>query len=681
VVAGTGLSDPSLRHLMGRLAVIEARVVDAVARRRRTDPDPDDGFRGLYLTDEHVDRLLGDRPALSLAGGPAESLLTDVEADLDPNGSPVRLHALRDEFDLDAIDVDTLLAALAPDLDPRFEKLFGYLHDDVTRRRASVGLAIELAGATPLDAAARSRFGTDAPLVRHGLLVVDDLDRPFLTRSLRVPDRVTAHLLGEQRPDPVLAAGLRTPPPVATPEGDRIARALAAGVRLVHCRQPPGAWTAAIARCALGADGCLVVDVPESPTDPGDQGPLVAAAVREARLSGRVLVLGPVDNLDASTLIRATRSAGRLVLHGSGPWDPSWSAEGVLGLDLHELARRPAAQMWQAAVGDTADSAAVAAFRLAPDQIDRAVAAARSRAAADGIPVDDSLLAAGARMQNATGLGRLARRIEPSVDWDDLVVPPPVLDSLQHLADRVRWRDLVLGDWGLRRAGGRGEGISGLFAGEPGTGKTMAAEVIAGALGLDLYVIDLSAVIDKYIGETEKNLERIFAGAEGVNGVLFFDEADAIFGKRSEVSDAHDRYANVEIAYLLQRMERFDGVAILATNLLANVDDAFARRLSVVVNFARPDVAERRHLWQKSLAGVPLAGDVDFDLCATSFDLTGGEIRNVAVTAAYFAASEDGAVDMRRVVRAVQLEFRKIGRLYAPGEFDAFLPTVSEAAL
>ena len=195
----------------------------------------------------------------------------------------------------------------------------------------------------------------------------------------------------------------------------------------------------------------------------------------------------------------------------------------------------------------------------------------------------------GARAQNAAGLERLAHRIDPEVGWDDLVLPAIVSGQLRELATRARHRDLVLGDWRMRPGGGRGEGVTALFAGDSGTGKTMSAEVIAGSLGLDLYTVDLAMVVDKYIGETEKNLERIFEEASGVNAVLLFDEADAIFGKRSEVRDAHDRYANIESAYLLQRMESFDGLAILTTNLRANIDDAFTRRLDAIVDFPVPD--------------------------------------------------------------------------------------------
>jgi ATPase family associated with various cellular activities (AAA) len=684
--------DASLVHLLGRLAVLEARVRQAVADRRRADPDPDDAFRGLYLTDVHVDRLLEDLAAMRVsdpAGVAAtEALSKAVETaadDAEAAGFTPRLRRLAREFDLSPFDVDVLVAALAPDLEPRFEKLFGYLHDDVTRRRASVGLAIRFAGAGPLDQVARGRFDPAAPLMRAGLLATEDLDRPFLTRALRVPDRVTSHLLGSEEMDGALLAVLRRPPAVRAPEGEQLVRALDAGVRVVYCRQPPGMWCPAIVIGALADRGreALVVDLSAQPSE--DVAELLRVAVREARLLGRVLVVGPLDGLDRAA-VRQTAAGGDLpvVLYGSASWDPAWSESGALGLDLHGLARRPQPALWAEALPDGLTeldgSRQLAAFRLSPEQVFRAVTAARSHAAADGTTLTHRHVSAGVRMQNGAGLGRLARRVEPAVGWSDLVLPPAGLAGLRHLTDRVRWRDRVLGDWRLRRAGGRGEGVTALFAGEPGTGKTMAAEVVAGDLGLDLYVIELSTVVDKYVGETEKNLERVFSGAEGVNGVLFFDEADALFGKRSEVSDARDRYANLEVAYLLQRMESFDGLAVLATNLRANLDEAFARRLSLVVEFARPDLTRRQALWAKSLAAVPLADDVDLDFCAAAFEVAGGDIRNIAVPAAYLAAAEGGVVDMRRLIRAVRHEYRKLGRLCVESEFGPYYQMLSDVA-
>jgi SpoVK/Ycf46/Vps4 family AAA+-type ATPase len=215
----------------------------------------------------------------------------------------------------------------------------------------------------------------------------------------------------------------------------------------------------------------------------------------------------------------------------------------------------------------------------------------------------------------------------------------------------------------MRRGGGRGCGVTALFAGDSGTGKTMAAEVIAEDLGLELYTVNLATVVDKYVGETEKNLERIFTEASGVSAVLLFDEADAIFGKRSEVRDAHDRYANIESAYLLQRMETFDGLAVLATNFRANLDDAFTRRLDIVVDFPVPDERARLELWQKCLAPPVPCDTVDLDYYATEFAISGGNIRSVAVTAAYLAAAEDKAICDAHLAAAIRQEYRKLGRL------------------
>jgi SpoVK/Ycf46/Vps4 family AAA+-type ATPase len=238
------------------------------------------------------------------------------------------------------------------------------------------------------------------------------------------------------------------------------------------------------------------------------------------------------------------------------------------------------------------------------------------------------------------------------------------VDELHDLAARAIHRAQVIHGWRMRPGGGRGAGLTALFCGDSGTGKTMSAEVIAADLGLDLYVVDLATVVDKYIGETEKNLERIFSQAAGVNAVLLFDEADAIFGKRSEVHDARDRYANLEIAYLLQRMESFDGIAILTTNLRGNVDEAFTRRLDSVVQFTRPDVADRLRLWEHSLgATLPRAADLNLSALATKYDMSGGEIRSAAVTAAYHAAAAGTQVSQASLVGAIEREYRKFGRL------------------
>ncbi len=346
-----------------------------------------------------------------------------------------------------------------------------------------------------------------------------------------------------------------------------------------------------------------------------------------------------------------------VVMIGTRNWDPMWSEDPPLVLDAPELS--PPDGSFEGL-----------SLRLTPEQAQRAHLAAELLAVAEGTMPTVEHLAVGARAQNAGGLERLALRIPPRAGWDDLVVPVEVMGQLRDLASRVRHRDTVLGEWGLDRGAAKGTGVTALFAGSSGTGKTLAAGVVASELELDLYVIDLATVVDKYIGETEKNLDRIFGEADRVNGVLLFDEADAIFGKRSEVQDARDRYANVEVAYLLQRMERFDGVAILTTNLRANIDEAFLRRLDVLVDFPSPDEDLRLRLWERHLPrSLPRDDTVDLGFLASSFDLAGGNIRNIALSGAFLAAANGGQVTMEHLVQATAHEYRKLGRLCVPSEF------------
>jgi len=240
-----------------------------------------------------------------------------------------------------------------------------------------------------------------------------------------------------------------------------------------------------------------------------------------------------------------------------------------------------------------------------------------------------------------------------------------------EMVSMVQSRPQVLEGWGLGRKLTAGAGVSALFSGDPGTGKTLAAQIMAHELGIDLYRIDLSTVVSKYIGETEKNLEKIFREASESNAILFFDEADSIFGKRSEVKDAHDRYANIEVGYLLQRMEDYSGVAILATNLRANLDEAFTRRLQFIINFPFPDEAYRQRIWKVLMPpDLPVAEDLDFGLMADRFKVAGGSIRNIIVSAAYLAAADGGVVTMDHLMHGTRREYQKMGRLLHDADFS-----------
>ena len=700
----TAVTDASLIHVLRRLELIEARVRAAVARRRTTDPETDDRFRGLYISQAHVDRLLAEKSAPIAPDAAAAKAREEIEAAADAaeqEGTTVRLRRLARTFRLDEIDIELLLIAMAPDVDPRFERLYGYLQDDVSRRRASVGLGLELCGLPSSSAYARSRLAPGAPLVDEYLVQVEEGDRPVLTRSLRVPDRVAAHLLGSNMPDPVVAALVSVSlPPGARGSGWGASEAAMlvrwmqnesptpasgggqGGGRLAYIRERPGASGAALASSAFAQVGrpTLALDLERLRTE--DDVALVAAlTAREAGLTGAGVVAGPVEVLIARGLpaVRAfSEMPAMVVLVGARSWDPGWARDVpyICEAPIPDAAQR--AELWRRNLnGDTPPgldlAGTLAQFRLTAEQVYRAARAARMEAHAREAALDEDQLKAGARAQNAAGLERLARRVQPAVNFADLVLPPETMAQLKELLTRARYREQVLDVWKMGGPSTRRRGLTALFAGPSGTGKTMAAEVLAGELGLDLYTVDLATVVDKYVGETEKNLDRIFAEAERVNGVILFDEADALFGKRSEVSDAHDRYANVEVAYLLQRMEMFEGIAILATNLRANLDEAFTRRLDSLVDFPEPEEDYRRQLWVRSLGTVmPRDSELDLDFLAGSFKLAGGGIRNIVVAAAYAAAERGEPLAMADLIRSTQREYLKMGRLCVESEFGPY---------
>jgi SpoVK/Ycf46/Vps4 family AAA+-type ATPase len=335
----------------------------------------------------------------------------------------------------------------------------------------------------------------------------------------------------------------------------------------------------------------------------------------------------------------------------------------------------------EAVLGEAADRDQLTElFALSFPQIRAVVAEVRRAMEATGRRLTPAALMASARKHSHRELAAKAELIEPSRIWSDLVLHDDAAAQLQELCNRVRRRHRVLERWGFGRSP-RGVGVTALFVGISGTGKTLAAEVVASELGLNLYRIDLSGVVSKYVGETEKNLESIFRGAEQSNAVLLFDEADALFGKRSAVRDAHDRYANVEIAYLLQRLESYPGVAILTTNLSDNLDPSFARRLAYTVHFPFPGPLERQRIWETVWPpDAPLAPDVQWKWLAERFKLTGGNIRNVALAAACLVEDDGGAIGMTHILHALRREYQKMGKALTDGEISRVGTMVQAAA-
>jgi hypothetical protein len=641
-VAGIRAPPPSL-------ATIDELLRDAVAVVAATDPAPTDPFRGLYISDD-------------------AALQTATE--LDGGGVGETLDGVGRALGLDALDTALLALCVAPDLDPRYGRLVAYLHDDVTRRRASPRLLARLLGGPQAPPAPMlARLAADAPLRRSGALrmVGDDPLVPVAERALIVDELLVAHLLGARldavaAPDGVRDVALLAPDPGRADVRERLARLLAEGERAVlACVGPDAEQLLAHAAAA----GLVVIAAARLGDDE-----LCARARMRALLSGSLLVVGDIDGLGDEELPRFAAALDRLdgprVL--VGPRDAHvalLSSVAVHAVEVPELTADERRALWRDQLPPEAADGVADRFLLSAGQIADAGALARARAHERGLAAlgeDDALAAA--REISRRSLGDLAVRLSAPWTWDDLVLPDRDLAVLRSIVAFVRHRDRVLDDWGFGALDACSGGLVALFAGESGTGKTMAAQVVANDLGLDAYRVDLAGVVSKYIGETEKNLDSVFRTAEHSNAVLVFDEADALFGKRSAVTDARDRYANLEVAYLLQRVETYPGVVILTTNLRQDVDQAFLRRLDFAIDFPVPGPAERVRLWRRHLPpAAPLQDGIDLDRLARAHPLPGGAIRNCARAAAFAAADDGGVIALAHLEHAVALELRKLGRL------------------
>lgn len=706
--------DISLNHLQLELARIDLMLQRELKRWQQAGESLNEAFRGLFVSDARAKALLA-RPfatswgqlaalppdeahAFTLAeaelAGQIQSLLDTAQS----QGQVTRLQYVAKAFDLDQFELDTLLVCLAPALDLRYELIYGYLQDDVTRKRPGVSLVLDLLAEPGPERLQRlSYFAPGASLFKYRLLELDNPAAagapPLLGQTLRLDETVLALLLGEYRPHPDLGAHAS----LIWPEVDEADRLLAAESWpelervAAEVEQPvvifygPDrvAWQATARLLAASLERLLLTVDLEAVVKAG-LAPLEALelALRDARLTGAIPCLTGwdaclADEVPPPELLARLCACDDLVLVAG---EKSWQAGGIdrdrpmlwfefsapayeqrLALWQHYLALLPGAD---AGLEELDIGAVTGQFVLTAGQIRDVTAAALDRAVQRGDRLTTEDLLAAARSQSNPRLASLARKIVPRYYWEDIILPADQLAILREIVATVRGRPLVLGQWGIGRKLASSQGITVLFAGPPGTGKTMAAEIIARQLGLDLYKIDLSTIVSKYIGETEKNLERIFAEAQSSNAILFFDEADAIFGKRSEVKDAHDRYANIEVSYLLQRMEAYDGVTILATNLRANLDEAFTRRLQFAVDFPFPEEEDRLRIWRTLFPPeVPVEPGLDFTLLARRFKLAGGNIRNIIVSAAYLAAADGGRITMAHLLHGTRRELQKMGRL------------------
>ncbi len=704
----------SLLKLLQQLdRILEEAVSHAQTAYCSESPDSAvDPYRGLYVDRSDVERALVREAGTS----PLRSQPIDLESFFaEAVGSASSLIGLSQTFGLSLFDLALVLIALAPEIDLRYERIYAYLQDDVTRKRPTVDLALNLlcvSGTEKLRQ--REHFVAAAPLICQGLvhLIPDpnQIQPPLLAHYLKLDEQIIRQLLSEQGLEPRLARFCQLLQPREPFEHLPFSTQIKCGLEVLtqqawQSRQPlhlyfqaeQGVGKRRVAEAIakhlglnlLTADLALALELQV------ELSAVLPLLFREAQYQNAIVYLPRFDRLlgqDSKAVSQLVvevlaMQRGITMLGGSQPWT-SIQASTLnvipISLDLPDFAQRRFC--WQTSLNaveitlnDVDLDALSDRFHLTPERIENAIAAAHNQAlwyaatqsnsgetAQPEITVDD--LFAAARRQSGQALAAMARKIAPKYIWADIILPPDQIAQLREICDQAKYRAVVYGQWGFDRKLSLGKGLNVLFSGSPGTGKTMAAEVLANELQIDLYKIDLSQVVSKYIGETEKNLDRIFTAAQTANAILFFDEADALFGKRSEVKDAHDRYANIEVGYLLQKMEEYEGVAILATNFRQNMDDAFMRRIQAIVEFPFPDEEYRRSIWQAIFPReAPLGEDVDFDLLAKEVRLAGGNIKNIGLAAAFFAAADGGAIAMSHLIKAATREHQKLGRMWQLG--------------
>jgi hypothetical protein len=709
--------DTNRKYLQGELQRLDWLLHREILRLRAIYQLSLDEFRGLYVSDGQVDTLLRENQQPPEVIDPAEltgraELLHRSNLELLDEGSPWAV--LQREFDLCALELDAVLLALAMETHPKYETIYAYLNNDVTRKWPTCDLTLRLFAPDLAERAQLRRFLLpQATLFTSGLLrpVQHANDRAaWLSSGFSAAPELYRYLLSFPPKLGKVNQFLTRVQPHSTPERLTVPSALRQQLERTPeilsqgcgCGERPlmvfvgqygmGAEEIAESLCSRLKRRLLYFSVERARTADEPLLKLLQPVLLEQRLEDAAIFAGECGNLfgaegnptaEGQAFIAALTEAGGLVFLAFSPqmrWRELLQGKRKLVFILEEPDFEERRRLWrvlgQDLVSDAMADDLANRFMLNPGQIHDAIVMARDhhylREGRNGSLGADDLLEA-ARSQSDQNLGKLAARVRGAHSWKDLVLPANTLKQIREISSAIRFRHHVYSSWGFDQRLVSGKGLKVLFSGAAGTGKTMTAGIIARDLGLDLYKIDLSGIVSKFIGETEKNLDRIFRASQSGNAILFFDEADALFGKRSEVKDAHDRYANIEVAYLLQKMEDHDGVVVLATNLSKNLDDAFSRRMHYVVEFPLPNATHREQLWRGMFPPqAPLAEDVDFKFLSEQFPLPGGDIRNVVLSAAFLAAQDGTAIHMRHLVPALGRLMVKKGKVPSATEFKQY---------
>ncbi len=728
-ILSEGYANP-WEHYADELKRLDLKIqLQYILGQRIQSANPLEQFKGLVLSEEEIGRLLHEHPPVSESDSEISAMIEAIAATEEAierkleasqrNHVFLPLAHLADVFRLNPFEERCVLLAFAVEIEKKYEKLFAYLQDDITRKLPTVDLALMLFCASRQDRR-RALLSLSRSGKLHKYILKKghpDARETLLSRELILDERILNFLLHFSRADDGIArfAEIYAPeeelPPLVVHEEVQEQILKIASVRqadrstydhlLFYLKGAAGSGKKLQARhfCRSRNHSLMLVDLERMNAQEGPFSEWLDRVFREALIQQVVVgfscfhaLIGEEDagRQKAKELVERIDAYGGLVfIFSDAAWKPTGKLHRMhlIDMELPVPNNRQRRKLWECyslhlPMADGVDFGVVAeTFRFTPGQIKDALATLESWSVRqlhlpDGkIRMQDIYKAC--NMQTSHNLEKKAKRIRPKYGWDDLILPEEQKKQLRNACNQMKYRHVVFDQWGFHRKLSYGKGLSMMFTGPPGTGKTMAAEVVASELYLEIYKIDLSQVISKYIGETEKNLHSIFLEAQQTNAILFFDESDALFGKRSEVKDAHDKYANIETSYLLQKMEEYEGISILASNFLQNIDEAFLRRFNYVIKFPFPDAEYREQIWRSMYPSeTPLSPNVDFRFVAKQFQIAGGNIKNIVVSSAFLAAESNGPVSMKHILEATRHELKKSGKILLKddlGEYSGIL--------
>ncbi len=710
----------SREHLADELKRLELFLGLKIPKEKQ--PEVEGQYTGMVMLKKEIYDLLGKDCFKDCEESLTESELIKLTEHIEKRliasreeGVRLSLPHISKMLNLSPFEESCIIICLAPELDQKFERIYAHIQDNMVLQNPSIDMVIKLFAASEKERITlRTAFAPQAPLMRFLLECGKDfMDTrvPLIARPLKLEDWVVNFLLDYEVLDERLVQVskiLQVRGALEDIELTDIEKNIIRFMtyfssnregnyrRIFYLYGPDGVGKKnhAIAVCQRLGYSLIITDIEKILASD-------ISFVEVLKLLGRHAILGNTalcfENFSAMLTeddkylnklyllmdMLVTFSPVSFIL-GEAPWSPALLDVHVNYIQIecpapNEKERRA---YWESASQSYELDQIInfddltGSFRFTLGQIQAALNHSESLAVWNGASnglIGEADLYNACYSQSNRKLNTLAAKINTVYNWDALVLPTEQTSQLREICHQVKYRSIVYRDWGFEKRLSLGKGLNVLFSGPPGCGKTMAAEVIANELGLEIYKIDVSQIVSKYIGETEKNIAKIFLEAETSNAILFFDEADALFGKRSEVKDSHDRYANMEISYLLQRIEEYEGIIILATNLSQNIDEAFLRRLHFSVEFPFPEKAQRKLIWQGMFPKVaPLDKDIDYEFMSDKFLLAGGNIKNIVLNAAFYAAHEASSITMKHIMLAAKREYKKLGKTFLKSDYDQY---------